>query len=841
MNGGITTDRLDAAYSGSAGPAMNIKWANHHDSILVGKPDSDKLRYSIGRGALADRVMTVSVPSQVEYEGAGKSPIIIYQSNKKVLAAFKSGSGVMYLSGNMGLKQAAAKGVRKSGSTSNMDVHGQIRMEKKVGSKTQGDSAAWYYAASGKNPSMHFRTGSPTSSTAVDTKLFIHGKGDATRVGINTVKPKTRLDVRGHLYMQGDDRGNAKIYFPSSGGSRSGLYIRHSDKPTPLTDSATTRFFIGTKGGVGINTIKPKHGLCLEAKSGTANGEDMIISKGNLHVKDGVRDLDGKHHMTLDGENVFNELGVEMGVTVGTHKPHEGTKKVVHIKGTQRPTLMISQLAMKPVQLLLQTGTESWTLKGTTKTMELISSTKTQEKVFFSEHGSFVVGDKEKPQMAMQIETNAKELTPAQDIYIAKGNLVIKGAIVKKAMYKGQVIYWRLHPEGFSNMKDIGVSGAMRVGTVSKKHKGMYVAKGRSVDLGGFGFLYTTGLEGTLSFNEYIVTTQGQQEKKLHDKKAYAASLRLGNDGVVKFEGTANKGVLNMARLATFNAPLSTITLDKYADFGMQGAAEGRKFPLRVKGGSDTQKSTIAFGHLSNSMGLIGSTSEFAFISTVDEKKFLALSHKDGRVGIGTTTPTEELTIRTKKADSKIYFTSSKTPGKEALITMEAGGSTKLSVSPGDLKSAKFEVKEFSKILFGNAGKSTLTVFDRANKPPGAQKGTKFEPPTTEFRMGKVGIGVENPDKLLTIKGNYWSQGKMILLNGEAFFTPTTEMIELGEGVGDASQAAKKSVQPRSEEGTDVMHAVSMLARLVRKNKRRLLEQASSIERMETSLAKLSR
>lgn len=712
-------------------------------------------------------------------------------------------------------------------------------MEKKVSSQTQAKGVALYFPASGKNPSMSFRTSLPTSHTITDTRLFISGGKQAdSRVGVNTAKPKTLLDVRGHLHLQSDNRDSAMIYFPSSGGKKSGLHIRASESPSPQSDVAETRFFIGTQGHVGINTVEPEHGLCIHPRSGTTDGESMIISKGNLHLKGGIMDLDKQHMLTLEGENRFQSLDVETGLTVGTSKHYEGKERLVHIRGTRRPTLMVSHKS-KTAQFLLQTGPASWTVQGSRKTLDLVSSSKTQEKVYFTEQGHFVIGDKEKPEYGMQIETNQKELTPPNDIYIGKGSLILKGAIVKKSTYKGQEIYWRLHPEGFSNMKDISIAGKAAIGASKTKlnleRVRLYIDKGRSVDLGGFGFLYSTNGQGTVSFNEYVVATGGQHVKKLHDKKAFATSLRLGNDGVVEFEGTAHAGVLKMSKLMKINSPLKTVTFEKFANFGMSGGS-GQQFPLRVKGGSDTQKSTIAFGHMDNSMGLVGSTSEFAYIGAKDEKKFICIAHSGGKVGFGTTTPTEELTIKTTESESNIYFTSSKTIGKKASLTMEQGGSTKLSVDAGDLTSGKFEVKEFSKIHFNNDGASAPTVFDRGNPPPNMQKGTEFEPPVTSFQTGNVGLGTEKPDKHLTIIGNHWSQGKMILLNGYASYIPTSELIETAEGTGKETQSNTEA--PQGE--TDVVEAVTLLSRLVRKNKQRLLTQLTSIERMEASLAQMT-
>merc|ERR1712100_546017 len=167
---------------------------------------------------------------------------------------------------------------------------------------------------------------------------------------------------------------------------------------------------------------------------------------------------------------------------------------------------------------------------------------------------------------------------------------------------------------------------------------------GRAVDVGDAGFLFATGNQGTLSFNEHVVTNNGATEKKLHDKKKFAAAMRLGTNGVVDFEGTPSAGVLTMNKLMSFNAPSRTASFGQYADFGMDGA--GQKFPLRVKGGSSASTASIGFGHVATYEGLLGSTEDIVYLANRDEKHYLAFPHKDGHLCIGTQTATEELTLR---------------------------------------------------------------------------------------------------------------------------------------------------------------------------------------------------
>lgn len=800
------------------------------------------------------RAMSVKVPGLADYDGAGKDPLVLYQSPNKALMAITATSGNVFLSGNMAVsedKYNAADDNWKSGTKSNLHVYGEVRLEP----KDSIDNTALYYPSDGKSPSISFRTGKPTQATAVDTKMFIGGSKERMLMGINTIKPKVQLDVRGHFHLQGDTK-DAVIYFPNS--KKGGFHIRGADAPKD-GDVANTLFYISSGGKTGINTVDPKYGLHIEAKADTEQGEHFMIPKGNLHVKDGIRDLDGAHKLTLDGANNFKSMNIETGFTVGTDKAYEGKNALVHIRGTKMPKLLISHGLGKETTFVLQTGTDSWSVQGTSTDLHFISSKPTQPKIFITggkdsdKFGTFAVGalPDYKPKYALQIETNAPELSDGNSAYVGaiapNGNVVghvhIHGAIIKKSMWKGQVIFWRLHPAGFSNMKDIGIDTTLAIGTDkvhSEKWRQIYIEKGRSVDMGEHGFAYTTGNQGTISFNEYLVTAQGMQEKKLHNKKQYAAAMRFGNDGTVTFEGTAEAGVLKMTRLMTVDPAGGKTTFEKFSDFGMQSTSGSTKFPLRVKGGSEAKKATIAFGHIPTSMGLLGSTKDYTFLGTRDEQKFLALQHADGKVGMGTTTASEDLTIRTTKSDSDIHFTSEKTPGKVALLTMEAGGSMKLHATAGDVKSGMFEVKEYTKVHFGNAGGSAQTVFDRANPPAGIAKGTEFEPPVIEFRTGKVGFGVENPEKELSVGGNHWSQGLMILKNGFGSFNPST-MMELTNMIETAEGSDLAQLQPTEEvtDEIDVADTVMKLAKLVRTNRKRLLKQASTIEQMESTMARL--
>lgn len=827
IKGGLTSDRLVAPYSGKKGPSMLLD-AIHHNTVLLGKPAAPKLKYSIGRGKVVDREMTFSTPNVAEYDGAGKSPITVFQSPDKVLAAVTAGKGDVYVAGNMGVSAQAETAVWKSGSASNMHVFGEIRMEEKSSSKTQANGVALYYRSTGRVPAMSFRTGAPTAATPIDTKLFISGTKKEVRVGVNTRTPKTHLDVRGHINMESDNNA-AGFYYPSSTkGKAGGFFIRGSEAPSPGTDAAaSTRFYIAPDGKTGINTITPEHGLCLMGKAGTELGNDASIPKGNLHLKGGVHDMDKVHKLTLDDENVFKAMNVETGFTVGAGaKAHEGKNSQVHIRGAQLPKLMISHAQSKPVTTVLQTGVFSWNMESTSTNFNIVSSKATQEKVYFSKGGNMVVGSFT-PKFGLQIESKNALEHPANDLYITKGNVLIKSGIRQKAKYKEKDITWALDPQGFSNLKDLACDGNMAVGTYKRKHQAMYVEKHRTGNIGDAGFLFSTGQMGTVSFNEHLVTIEGQTVKKLHDKKAYAAAVRFGSSGTVDFEGTAQLGNIKMGKLMSLNAPANKVTFEKYSDFGMNGAGS-IKFPLRVKGGSREQQSTVAFGHMSNSMGRLGANSKMVFLANYNEKHFLAAQHNNGHVGIGTTTATEELTIRTEKANSDIHFTSNKASGKLATLTMEAGGSTKIHASAGDVKSGKFEVKEFTNLAFTNDKSKAKTIFDRGNPPVGSKPGDKFKMPWVQFRTGKVGLSVSKPQHHLHIGGDHWSQGQLILKKGfarsESEMMEFSDLIQMGEGVG------------HTRDGTDVADAVAALARLVRRNKQRLAKQRSSITQMEAML-----
>merc|ERR1712137_36219 len=93
-----------------------------------------------------------------------------------------------------------------------------------------------------------------------------------------------------------------------------------------------------------------------------------------------------------------------------------------------------------------------------------------------------------------------------------------------------------------------------------------------------------------------------QQEKKVHDKKARAAAVRLVDTGGVHFEGAALNGQLDMSKLMSIEPARGVITFEKHSNFGLEKSKAGG-FPLRVKGGSKQKMSTIAFGHVRSSMG----------------------------------------------------------------------------------------------------------------------------------------------------------------------------------------------------------------------------------------------
>lgn len=279
-----------------------------------------------------------------------------------------------------------------------------------------------------------------------------------------------------------------------------------------------------------------------------------------------------------------------------------------------------------------------------------------------------------------------------------------------------------------------------------------------------------------------------------------------------------------MSKLMSINPGKGHVTFEKFADFGL--SSQTGQLPLRVKGGSSKQKSSIAFGHLGRSVGLLGATSKYVFLGTRDERKFLAMQHADGHVGIGSTTAPEELTLRTTKPESDVIFSSSKAVGVKASLSLTPDTSLVLSASQSK-KAGKFELKDYRGLSFTNAGGKTNTVFDRGSAPTSLKKGATFKAPATEFRSGNVGIGVDKALKLLHIGGNHWSQGALILKGGFGRAgAPSTEL-EVTELVQLAEHPTR---------GKDVGEVMRALAQLVRKNKAKLQDQAGSIALMERQL-----
>jgi len=132
-------------------------------------------------------------------------------------------------------------------------------------------------------------------------------------------------------------------------------------------------------------------------------------------------------------------------------------------------------------------------------------------------------------------------------------------------------------------------------------------------------------------------------------------------------------------------------------------------------------------------------------------------------------------------------------------------------------------------LAFTNAGSKAKTVFDRGQQPAGQKKGADSKPPYTEFRSGNVGLGVKKALKHLHIGGSHWSQGKLILKGGfiraqSASMLEVTELVQLAE---------------HPTRSKDVGEVIKSLAQLVRKNKARLKNQATSIALMERQLMDL--
>jgi hypothetical protein len=841
VQGQVLSDKIVAGHDGK-GPAVLLRRASTYHAAVLGKPnEKGAQKYSIGRGSRAQRSLTFHGPSVAEYDGTGKAPLMVYMSPDKVLAAVNADSGNLYLTGTMSVQERTAyKKKWTSGSDSNLNIDGGLSLGLPAGVKK--GTVKMFYPSKGDNPSFSIRANSPDEAQAVDTKLFITSDKEAGKIGINTLKPKVTLDARGHLHIQTDSRGNGMIYYPQSG-DQAGFYVRSTDTPT-ANDREATRLYLSPSGHVGINTVAPETGLDIQAKAGVKNGGDVNIAKGNLRVHDGIRHVNKKHMLLLDSDNILSAVGVEDAVSVGTAKPLSMNAHHLHIQGTEAPILRVENTGKGHAAIALQSGKGAWTLNhGADKNFHFNATHGGKmPPLMIDTTGRLVVeGAEGPPEYGIQLETKADYGTPENDVIIKKGGLNLFGGIFKRVKQKdGRWIVWRLYPKGFSNLNGLTVNGKLAIGVSGQQQEDLFMETHRTVSLGDTGFLGSTGAVGTMSYNEYTVLSEGQSERKLHKKSDFAAALRLSNDGKVEFEGTAAKGQLKMSKLFGLDPVAGRATFGKFVDFGFTGG-KTEKTPLRVKGAGTAKEhpATIGFGASSEGRGHVGANDKITFISSTDESKRIAINQADGNIGVGTMPTAEDLAVITPKPDATILFTIDKHKQHSSSVKMTTGGSVEIS-STATEKSGKMTIDDFSTIEFndGKEGKGQ-TVFERI---PPVQKDKNAEGfPAIAFQSAKVGVNVENPEKLLHVNGASWFQGKVFIKKG---FARSQLMEELSQSFLQTGESAKAESLDDSQlfsdsEDVDVVGVLEQMSKLVRSNKAKLETQRESIVRMESELSQL--
>lgn len=857
VSGDLLSDKLVAggpSVLDGKGPSVLLKSASQYHAVVLGKEaENGAQRYSLGRGTNAQRAMTFHAASIAEYDGAGKAPLMVYMSPEKVMAAINADTGNMYASGTLELTGDAyvSSGKKKkwsSGSVSNLDILGSVSLDLPQGQK--GGTSLFYPSSTsmGENPSFSIRSNSPDKATAVDTKFFMSGaagKGGA-RVGVNTVKPKTLLDVRGHMHVQSDSSGNAHMYYPQTG-EQAGFYIRASGDPKPNdpNDREKTRFFISAQGRVGINTLTPEAGLDIKAATGAKADEknkpdDVSITRGNLHVKNGIHHTNKKHMLLMDGDNIFHQLNVENSMTVGmpseveasSGMPSEIKSNHLHVQGTINPRVTVATANGGTAAVMLQSGKGAWTLsQGSDMGLSLNETHGGKMPSFkWDTAGRLVVGGTEgPPEYGIQIETPMKAGAPENSLMINKGNLILHGSIFTKVTdKKGVSVTWSLSPKDFSNLNGLGIEEKLGIGIegIKEPEFDISLVNHRTASLGDDAFMVTDGETGTLSFNEYSILNQGRSERRIHDSKALAVAMRVTNEGKVEFDGTAAAGNLNKQKLFVVDPAKGVVTCGKFADIGFEGE-KTNKTPLRVKGAGGDGKSeavgTIAFGQLKESRGHVGASAKHVFLSTTDKKNMLAIDQESGKVGVGTTQATEDITIVTKDPEVTVLLTSGEKPDQTAALTMQSGGNVLLTAS-GSTEAGKFEIKEFSNVEFAHGGDPTAkTEFNRA-APEGAKT-----PVGTQFVSGKVGVGLENPEKELHVNGDTWWQGKLTVTKGFG----RASMMEMMESQSllevQESNSPTSDAGDEDEEELDVVSMLEHMSKIVRKNKTRLQRQKDSI------------
>jgi len=389
---------------------------------------------------------------------------------------------------------------------------------------------------------------------------------------------------------------------------------------------------------------------------------------------------------------------------------------------------------------------------------------------------------------------------------------------------------WQLNPQGYSNLNELNIQGKLSIGTQQEQEQDLSIQRHHSVSLGDAGFLYSSGATGTMSFNEYSVLIEGKKEHKLHNIEDHGACMRLSNDGTVNLDATAAPGDLKMKTLFVVDSIGRKVQFGKYAEFGLQGD-ESTRIPLRVKGASgQAASSTVAFGATTDAYGHLGSNDDRVMLTTTDGKKSISLDHSSGKVGFGTHDMTEDLTMVSNNPDAVILLSGRSDPSRSSSVTMKNGGSMKLSASKTSSNSGKLLLKEFDNIQFSDSqSQQGGTVFDRA----GANVADKKGPAGTTFMSGKVGVGLDNPQRLLHVNGDTWWQGKLYITKGFA-----QDLMESESFIEEGESTTTTHEDPRSDT-SDVITMLEKLAHVVRQNKLRLRNQMESITQMERQVLNL--
>lgn len=681
----------------------------------------------------------------------------------------------------------------------------------------------------GKSPSFSIRAAHPARAKVFDTKFMItSGKTGTHGVGINTSKPKSGLDVRGHLHIQSDPQGDASIYFPRSG-ERPGLYLRSADEADKSDSDKSTRFYLSEAGMVGVNTLEPASGIDIQAHEGTEFGGDILIKQGNLRVHSGIYDLNKKYMLQLNQNNVFHALSTEDSLSVGKVRTNGKGEHQLHLAGTEAPTLRVDNTGEGPAGFALQSGAVVWTTLQDSENGLHIAETQGSKRprLFLDKAGHLMVGGDKKvqPKYGLQLDTKAAHGAPENSLAVTKGGLHIHGGLFKKTTDQdGEQTTWQLNPGGYSNLNELKITNRLSIGR-TQQGQDLSIQKHHSVSLGDAGFLYSSGTSGTISFNEYSVLIGGKKEYKLHNKEDHGASMHLSNDGTVTMAATVAPGDLKMNTLFVVDAVRNNVQFGKYAKFGSsQGDESSIKIPLQVQG--DPETGQVAFGTSADAYGRLGSNNNNVMLSTTDGKKSIAVEHSSGMVGVGTQNVTEDLTLVSNHPAASIFLSSRRDPRKTSSMTLQSGGDIKLSASASSSNSGKLVLKEFSHIQFSDSkSQQGGTVFDRSG-------GTREAPAGTKFVSGKVGVGVNNPQRLLHVNGDTWWQGRLYITKGFAQDLLESEsLIQVGESTVTQNDHASDT--------TDVVTMLEKLTHIVRQNKLRLRSQMETISQMEQQVSTL--